>query len=121
MIELRCSERNCSDLDWTSGAVSFNSSNQYLSHFALSIRAQSSITVSYWEYQGTANVQNSSAFNIAGPSRIQAHSPWSDRNLYWDYGDGRVSTDFTSYLDAWTHVTLEYDASAKILSLYLNG
>jgi RHS repeat-associated protein len=109
-------------------AVGFNGSSQYLSNPSMTIPTGSPITISYWEYQASANVQNSSAFNVGGsdtPNRIQANSPWSDKGLYWDYGDlnngGRISTDYTPYLDAWTYVTLQYDPAAKAHSIYLNG
>src|SRR5208283_4211087 len=109
-------------------ATSFNGSNQYLNNSSPTIPAGSPITISYWEFQASANVQNSSAFNFGGsdsPNRIQAHSPWSDRTLYWDYGSissgGRVSTDYTPYLDAWTYVTLQYDPNVTNHVIYLNG
>jgi len=104
------------------GAASFNGSNNYLSNTSVSISPCSSITVSYWNYVTTADVQGSSAFDVDGSYRIQAHSPWSDKTLYWDYGNyGRVSTDYTSYLNAWTYVTLEYNAASTTHTIYLNG
>ena len=110
------------------GGASFNGSNQYLTNGALSIAPGSSITVSYWSFVATANLQGASAFTIGGadnPNRIQAHSPWTDKRLYWDYGSyasgGRISADYTSSLDKWSYVTLTYSAGSSLHAIYLNG
>jgi RHS repeat-associated protein len=108
------------------GAASFNGSNTYLSNSSLSIGAGSPITVSYWNHVTSA--QNSAAFSIGGsdnPNRLMAHSPWSDGNLYWDYGNtssgGAVGTSYSSALGAWTYVVLEYNPTGTVHSIYLNG
>jgi hypothetical protein len=110
------------------GAASFNGSNQYLTNGALSIAPGSSITISYWCFVASATLQAASAFTIGGadiPNRIQAHSPWTDKMLYWDYGDysagGRVSANYASYLDKWSYVTLVYSAASSLHAIYLNG
>ena len=110
------------------GAASFNGSNNYLSNSSLSIPAGSSITISFWNYQTQANLQNAASFTIGNsdnPNRIAALVPYSDSTVYWDYGSwnggGRISTSYSSYLGAWTYVTLKYDASSTIHSIYLNG
>jgi hypothetical protein len=46
------------------GAASFNGSNNYLSNSSLSINAGSSITVSYWNYVTSANLQSASASRL---------------------------------------------------------
>jgi RHS repeat-associated protein len=109
-------------------AASFNGSSSYLSNSSLSINAGSSITISYWNYVASNNVQNASTFTIGAsdnPNRIQAHDPWSDSNLYWDYGSwsggGRVNTNYSSYLGSWTYTAFEYDSSSNTHSVYLNG
>lgn len=110
------------------GAASFNGSNNYLSNSSLSIPQGSSITISFWKYVTSSMVQNSTGFTIGNssdPNRISTHAPWSDSVLYWDYGayngGGRVSTNYSSYLGSWTYVSLEYDASSTLHSIYLNG
>ena len=110
------------------GAASFNGTNNYLSNSSLSIPAGSPITVSYWNYVTSADVQSSAVFTIGAsdnPNRISEHAPWSDNNLYWDYGSwsggGRVTQNYSSYLGSWTYVVSEYDASSNTHSLYLNG
>jgi hypothetical protein len=111
------------------GAASFNGSNNYLSNSSFgSISAGSSITISFWNYVTSAELQSSAGFTVGGsdnPNRISAHAPWSDKILYWDYGSynggGRVSTDYTSYLSSWTYVVLEYNSANTTHSIYFNG
>jgi hypothetical protein len=79
------------------------------------------------EQWATANLQPSSAFSVGGseaPNRITVHAPWADKTMYWDYGDysgGRVSVNCTNYLDAWTYVTVTFNASDNSHRIYLNG
>jgi RHS repeat-associated protein len=111
------------------GAASFNGTNNYLSNSSLSIPVGSSITISFWNYVTASNVQNSAAFTVGNsdtPNRIAGFAPWSDSVLYWDYGTdtnpgGRVSINYSSYLGAWTYVTLEYNGNTSTHAIYLNG
>src|SRR6266478_5356994 len=110
------------------GAASFNGSNNYLSNTSLSIPAGSSITISFWNYVTSSNVQPSAAFTIGGsdnPNRISAHAPWSDGTLYFEIGNysggGRISTSYSSYVGSWTHVVLEYNTANTTHYIYLNG
>jgi RHS repeat-associated protein len=110
------------------GAASFNGSNNYLSNSSLSISSGSSITISFWNYVTSSQLQSACAFTIGAadnPNRIVASAPWSDGTLYWDYGSwangGRLSTSYSSYLGSWTHVVLEYNASNTTHYIYLNG
>jgi YD repeat-containing protein len=109
-----------------SGAASFNGTSNYLSNSSLSIASGSAITVSYWNYVASANA--GSAFTIGAsdnPNRIQANDPWSDSNLYWDYGSwsggGRVSTSYSGYLNSWAYTVLEFDPTTDTHAIYLNG
>lgn len=86
------------------------------------------VTVAFWNYVPAAETQEASAFGggDTGDNRFQAHAPYSNDVLYWDYGDtsgdGRISTDYSSYLDAWTHVALVSEgASGSFKGIYLNG
>lgn len=110
------------------GGASFNGSNNYLSNSSLSVSAGSSITISYWNYVTTANLQSAAGFTIGGseiPNRIQANAPWSDSTLYWDYGSyssgGRVSNSYGGYLNQWSYVSLVFDSSTNTHAIYLNG
>lgn len=87
------------------------------------------VTVAYWNNVTTAQVRNSSAFNVGNmdtPNRFHAHSPWSDSNIYWDYGDlgttGRISTSYAAYLNKWTHVALVSEGvGGAFKAIYLDG
>jgi hypothetical protein len=111
------------------GTTKMDGSTQYLSN--LSIASPNSITYSLWTNIATADAaygQGGLYFangSTASP-RILSHMPYSDKVLYWDYGnatgnDGRVSTNYASYMDAWTYVTLTYDNSTGVHVIYLNG
>lgn len=88
------------------------------------------VTVSLWAKAQTP-AAGGSAFGLAtvapAGGRFQCHLPWSDNNLYWDYGYngggfGRISTSYGPYVGIWTHVGLVSDAtSAKGMMIYLNG
>lgn len=110
------------------GAANLNGSNQYLGNTSVSITTGSSISISFWQNIASGDVSTGSAFNIGAadePNRIQAHAPYTDNTLYWDYGSyasgGRVSTSYASYLNAWAYVTLEYNSSSSLHAIYLNG
>lgn len=86
------------------------------------------VTVEFWNFVGDSDLQNSIAFS-AGPEgralpRFQAHAPWGDKKFYWDCGDpglyGRVSADYTPYLNQWTHVALTSNGRDR-LAIYFNG
>jgi hypothetical protein len=97
---------------------------------SFSLPAGSSVTVEFWQYVATADVKAASAFaignNASGALRCQAHAPYTDKILYWDYSEnyaagGRVTADYTPYLDKWTHVVLTFDAATNKHAITLNG
>jgi hypothetical protein len=85
-------------------------------------------TVEFWNYVSTAGVRSSSAFSVGATDdvadRFQSHAPWSDKNIYWDFGDigttGRISTNYAPYLDKWTHVALVSNGT-DFKAIYLDG
>lgn len=87
------------------------------------------ITIEFWTKVKTTEVSHASAFHLGHaetPNRIQAHVPYADKRLYWDYGDiygaGRIHTDFTNYLDKWTHVALVSAGNGgNFKAIYLDG
>lgn len=86
------------------------------------------VTIEFWTKLATTDVQNSSLFAAGNndPQRMCALL-WSDKRLYWDYGDwntsnGRMSVDFAPYLDKWTHVALvSSGVGGNFRAIYLNG
>jgi hypothetical protein len=115
------------------GAAQFNGTNQYFEAPGFSWTGTSPVTVSFWNYVASANVQVSWAFDVGNTAATDAHRfaasvPWSDSTLYWDYGansdgeTGRVTTSYASYLGAWTYVTLVSTGSGGTFqAIYLNG
>jgi hypothetical protein len=117
------------------GAAGFNGTNQTAEASTFPWTGSSAVTVSFWNYVASADVQVSWAFTVGNTaainnSRFTGSVPWSDSILYWDYGyngsgsssTGRLTTSYASYLSAWTEVTLVSSGSAGTLqAIYLNG
>jgi len=109
------------------GGAYFNGSGTGIYNNSTTIPASSPITVSFWAYVTTGELGSYSAFNIGTgyvANRIQAHAPFSDSNVYWDYGDptdgsGRISTSYASYENVWSYVTLTASASGH--AIYFDG
>lgn len=86
------------------------------------------VTIEYWNKVTTAEKVNGSSFSIGqienSNYRGQAHSPWGDDNLYWDWGafgeNGRLRTEYKANLDKWTHVALVSDGYDD-MRIYVNG
>jgi hypothetical protein len=112
-------------------AVALNGSS-YVEAAGFSWTGSSPITITFWNFVTTAHETDSWAFTIGNSALTDAHRcaasvPWSDSNVYWDYGingagTGRVVTSYTSYLGAWTMVTLVSTGTADTFqAIYLNG
>ncbi|HVD97452.1 MAG TPA: LamG-like jellyroll fold domain-containing protein, partial [Cytophagaceae bacterium] len=84
------------------------------------------ITVEFWIKVDSAEVGSHCVFSIGNSNtiseRIQAHIPWSDKLLYWHYASADFTTDYTCYLDKWTHVALVSDGkNGHFRGVYLDG
>jgi hypothetical protein len=110
-------------------SFSFNGTGANVSVPGFSWAAGGPVTVAFWNNVTTAQVQNSSAFtvgNLNNENRFHVHAPWSDKNIYWDYGNlganGRISTNYTAFLDKWTHVALVSEGTGGAFkAIYLDG
>jgi hypothetical protein len=86
------------------------------------------VTVEWWQYIAQADVRNSSSFSVGQSdnvgNRFQAHAPWGDNRIYWDYGninaEGRISTSYANYTNKWTHVALVSNGT-NFKAIYLDG
>ncbi|MBU3740672.1 MAG: hypothetical protein FGM24_00140 [Candidatus Kapabacteria bacterium] len=86
------------------------------------------VTIEYWTRVAAAEKTNGSSFSIGrfenGNYRGQAHSPWNDDFLYWDWGafseTGRLRTEFKANYDTWVHVALVSDGYDQ-MRIYYNG
>lgn len=111
----------------TNSAVTFEGNGNRLisENFLYNGRAA---TVEYWSYVDASQLMNSVSFMVGAADnearRFQSHAPWSDRNLYWDYGNwreaGRVSTSYEKNLGKWTHVALVSNGHDS-MSIYYDG
>jgi hypothetical protein len=87
------------------------------------------VTVSFWNYVPARPANHGSAFGGLGlgeTNRFQAHVPWVDDNIYWDYGNiagnGRIATSYAAHYNKWTLVTLVSAGSAgNFKAIYLDG
>ncbi|MFN5865682.1 MAG: LamG-like jellyroll fold domain-containing protein [Candidatus Kapaibacterium sp.] len=94
----------------------------------LALQAGSAVTIEWWQKVDSADVRTSSAFTIGSKddaaNRCQAHVPWTDRKIYWDFGNinagGRLVGDYSKSLNKWTHVALVSDG-ARFKAIYLDG
>lgn len=86
------------------------------------------VTVEYWTLVKRSTLKPSTTFMVGesdnGGNRFQAHAPWDDGNLYWDYGNigdkGRISASFGQYFDQWVHLAFVSDGSS-FKAIYING
>jgi hypothetical protein len=105
------------------------SSNQYFDN--TTIASSNSVTIAFWNNVATGDERTDTVFDYpigegSPDPRLSAHAPFTDLMLYWDYGnatnnDGRVFTDYTAYMDAWTWVVLTYDNASGDHKVFLNG
>jgi hypothetical protein len=87
------------------------------------------ITIEFWNFVASTDVQQAGAFGSrysGDGKRVLCAAPWSNGKLIWDYGDytqnGRIETDYTPYLDKWTHVAVQSEgAGGTYKSIILNG
>ena len=86
------------------------------------------ITVEFWQYVLRADRKNSTTFSF-GPNddvnnRLQAHVPWGDGRIYWDYGStgdsGRIAAPYGSAFDRWAHIALVSDGTS-FMKIYIDG
>lgn len=110
-----------------SNMVTFNGAADRFTSEAFMYQGRA-VTIEYWSYITPEQLMNSVSFSVGEKAddakRLQAHAPWGDKTLYWDYGDwresGRVATSYETRLGKWTHVALVsngYDSMA----IYLDG
>ncbi|RPH49003.1 MAG: hypothetical protein EHM91_03585 [Planctomycetota bacterium] len=110
-------------------SFSFNGTGANVSVPGFAWPGGGAVTIAYWNNVATGQVQNSSAFtvgNMDNENRFHVHGPWGDKTIYWDYGNinanGRNSTDYTAYLDKWTHVALVSEGmNGAFKAIYLDG
>lgn len=107
--------------------VAFTGDNDFLVSDSLLYRGKAT-TVEYWAFVAPGDVGNRSSFNIGTrdetTNRFQAHVPWGDRKVYFDFGNtrqgGRVESAFDKGIDGWHHVALTSDGVDE-MKVYVDG
>lgn len=103
--------------------------------FPAAIPAGSAITIEFWfipKVTGAASLFGNilEGGTAAHTHRCQAHAPYNDNILYWDYGSdtggvssaNRISYNISAHLNKWTHVALVSSGSANTFQgIYING
>ncbi|MBH8552832.1 LamG domain-containing protein [Nostocaceae cyanobacterium CENA357] len=115
--------------DYASRAFEFDGVDDYVYVENFEWNSGGPVTVELWVKVNTTDIQENVTFCVGfqeNPNRFQVHLPWSDRMLYWDYGNcsrtGGVEIDYTSYLDKWTHIALvSQGKGGRFKGIYLNG
>ena len=110
-----------------SHVVQFTGENDFFVNPDLLFRGKQT-TVEYWAYVTAADVGNRSAFNVGeadeSTNRFQAHAPWRDRKVFFDFGDtragGRLEAAYDNALDGWNHVALTSNGIDD-MTVYFNG
>ncbi|KAA0229397.1 hypothetical protein EDS67_11945 [candidate division KSB1 bacterium] len=110
-------------------ALAFDGVNDDVTAPGFSWPTGGAITVEFWSYFASSDLQTSSSFSVGNqdtPNRCQAHAPNPSGTLHWDYGDntanGRVSANYMPYLDKWTHVALVSEGNGGTFKgIYLDG
>jgi hypothetical protein len=109
-----CKRGSCRSFNGTSDVLNMGS-------FAFS---SAEVTVAVWINVPGGTEGTGFSSNLDGSIRFQAHLPWSNNSIYWDFGDlsgnGRINTDFSSYLNKWTHVALVSNG-VNFKAIYING
>ena len=85
------------------------------------------VTVEFW--QRVHSVREQSAFSLEPDivgNRMQAHTPWANGIVYWDFGNidgaGRLSyTPPESLVGQWNHFAFEASQSGNFMRIYRNG
>ncbi len=108
-------------------AQSFDGVNDYVATGLISDLPTTEITISVWQ-KVTAAVRQAT-FQLdadLNTDRINAHVPWSDGIVYWDFGDytttGRLSyTPPSSIVGTWQYFTFVASQSGNYMKIYRNG
>jgi len=121
---------NMEEADWLIGeagkTLDFDGSNEYIAtSMPVPITSSNPITIILRSKVASAHTGSSFGTNLDSPNRCQAHVPWSDGNIYWDYGDsggtGRENTAYGAY-GSWKQVALVSEGqSGSYKAIYLDG
>ncbi len=109
-------------------AINFNGSNQYVSApFNGFSSGMTDVTISFWAYPRSSGTNNAlfSESTDDTSNRLLIHFPWSDNNIYWDFGNisagGRLSVGFNpTWFNQWGFYTFTAQNGVG-MKVYRNG
>ena len=119
--------------DWVAsggkGALDFDGSNDYVvsqSNF-IHETLTTDVLISFWMKLNSTGVQQSvfgSDSSSSATQRMQAHCPWSDNVIYWDFGNfgggNRLATSALTWsTSVWYHVAVY--AGTQGMRIFRNG
>ncbi len=108
-------------------AISFNGTSQNATVPGFGNYAPTNeITIEFWQYVANANQQSTFILNPDNSAdRINAHVPWIDGTVYWDFGNiggsGRLAYGTSAVIGAWNHMALVASQSGNFMNIYRNG
>ncbi len=83
------------------------------------------ITIAFWaQSNDVVNAQSviGAADDPGGGGRINIHFPWSDGNIYWDFGaGGRISFAYPSNINSGWHHWVFISSGANYMAVYEDG
>ena len=117
-------------LPGTANVMSFDGTAQYGAVSGLGARLPGSeVTVEFWQFADEARPQSTFTLNPDQfANRFSANVPWSDGNVYWDYGDITTSGRLMyappagqPVTGSWQHFAFVASRSLGQMAIYRNG
>jgi hypothetical protein len=116
------------DAPLAGNALHFDGANDYVNVPGFgSIAPTTEVTVEFWQYADDVAGRSSFGMNPdQATNRFQAHVPWSNGAVYWDFGNintgGRLSyTPPVSITGSWQHFAFVASQSGNTMRIYRNG
>ena len=86
----------------------------------------SPITIEFWQKVDAAVQQSTFSLNNSAGKSVNAHVPWEDGRVYWDFGDingnGRLSyLPKVPITGQWNHFAFVSDYANQVMKIYRNG
>lgn len=115
--------------DISSGGVSFIASNSesYVNFGASTFLSTTEVTISLWYKKNDGTLRESGGFGLGVPNdehRCGAHFPWSDGNVYFDFGgasNGNTRVTATGSFDWSSMAHWVFTAGPRGMEIWRNG
>ncbi len=108
-----------------SPCLSFDGSSQYVHVSGFGTNAPTTeVTIEFWQKVDALRDQSTFVLNpdVTTGNRINAHVPWSNGEVYWDFGGGRLNyRPPVSIVGMWQHFALVASQTGNFMRIYRNG